>query len=617
MRPGEVMKTAKNFRKVATEDEYGAFDQLDGQHPWQERMPEGMIEYPVRQLSGGKLSYFNFDLAKEMGLIPQNHPHRLNKKLSEKVLQTFCLRIINEYDQQHGKKYSPQTIKPNNYMATRYLQMQHPDKAGRTSGDGRAIWNGILVSKNGVWDVSSRGTGVTALAPGSVRAGQPLQSGNTDHGYGCGLAEIDELFGAAILAEIFHRNAIPTERVLAIIDLGKGVGIGVRAAPNLIRPAHLFLYLKQGKREPLKRAMDYLIDRQFANKIWNIRPDDKQRYRKALKELTISFARFVARLERDYIFAWLEWDGDNVLADAGIIDYGSVRQFGLRHDQYRYDDVERFSTNLSEQRQKAREIVQTFAQATEFIESGVKKSWQDFQNSPSTREFDRLFRQSCLDYFLHQMGFQAPHRRLLLNSSRRDVEAFFDIHLEFEKVKTLRKAQKVADGIHRPAIFNMRVALAQMPEYLDGLPMNLIPLVHPAEFFQWILSSQSSSKDRRLTNPLRRKISKWQEMYIKLIRKVSTPATWDATVKSLRERAALINHESRITGNALINIVDQILKYRRRGLSDAEIQAAIDDLIASQTLNPDFKGSNPAKIQTAKPIMRSFLTVVRGYREDI
>ena len=60
-----------------------------------------------------------------------------------------------------------------------------------------------------------------------------------------------------------------------------------------------------------------------------------------LRLLSKDFAEFAAKLEMDYIFAWLDWDGDNVLADAGIIDYGSVRQFGLRHDQYRYDDVER------------------------------------------------------------------------------------------------------------------------------------------------------------------------------------------------------------------------------------------------------------------------------------
>ncbi len=611
------MKTNKRFRKAANEDEYGAFDQLDGQHPWQERMPEGMIQYPVRQLSGGKVSYFNFELAKEMGLIAKNHPQRLNKRLAEKILKTFCLRIINEYDQQNHVRFCRQRIKPNMFMATRYLQLQHSDKTGRTSGDGRAIWNGIVVSKNKVWDVSSRGTGVTALAPGVVKAGQPLKSGNNQHGYGCGLAEIDELFGAAILAEIFHRNGIPTERVLTIIDLGKGVGIGVRAAPNLIRPAHLFLYLKQGKIEPLKRAMDYFIDRQYANKCWTIRPDDKDRFSKALLEIASSFARFVAKLERDYIFAWLDWDGDNVLADAGIIDYGSVRQFGLRHDQYRYDDVERMSTNLNEQKLKAREIIQTFAQCVDFLQSGVKKPRLHFQNAAALKDFDRIFRETSLEYFLYQMGFPKPLSRILMSRHHRDVENFFELHSEFERVKTVHKMRKVADGVHRPAVYNMRMALAQMPGYLDGLPMDLIALVHPEEFFNWILSSHAIGRDRRLTLRIRQKITRWQQLYIKLIRKVTTPQTWEKTVRQLRARAALINHESRITGNALINIVDQILVHRRRGLTDDEIQKAIDDFICSQTLNPDFKGLGPHDLELAKPIMRSFLSLVRGYREDI
>lgn len=611
------MKTAKSFRKLAIQDEYGSFDQLDGQHPWKEQMPEGMIEYPVRQLSGGKVSYFNFDLAKEMGLIPQDHPRRLNKRLIDKILQTFCLRIINEYDQKHGLRYPAHTIKANAYMATRYLQMQHSDKTGRTSGDGRAIWNGIVVHKNKMWDVSSRGTGVTALAPGVVKAGEPLKSGNNQHGYGCGLAEIDELFGAAILAEIFHRNEIPTERVLAIIDLGKGVGIGIRASQNLIRPAHLFLYLKQGKWESLKRAMDYLIDRQYSNRIWSIRPDDKDRYQKALAEITRGFARFVAKLDRDYIFAWLEWDGDNVLADAGIIDYGSVRQFGLRHDQYRYDDVERFSTNLNEQKQKAREIVQTFAQAVDFLQHGQKKPWTELSNCAAVKEFDRVFRQACLDRFLYQMGLPDNHRQILIQRHRKDVEAFFDLHSEFERTKTFRKMQKVPDGIHRPAIFNMRKALAEMSKHLNGLPMTMVPLVHPSEFFSWILSSQAHRRDRHLTRKLRQKIARWQEMYIKLTSKVATPVNWDKLVKAMSERAQQINTESRVTGNALINIVDQILRYRRRGMSDSDIQAAIEEFIASQTLNPDYKGPASNKMELSKPIMRSFFSMVRGYREDI
>jgi len=34
-----------------------------------------------------------------------------------------------------------------------------------------------------------------------------------------------------------------------------------------------------------------------------------------------------AVLEEEYIFNWLAWDGDNLLASGAILDYGSIRQF--------------------------------------------------------------------------------------------------------------------------------------------------------------------------------------------------------------------------------------------------------------------------------------------------
>jgi hypothetical protein len=382
----------------------------------------------------------------------------------------------------------------------------------------------------------------------------------------------------------------------------------------------LFLFLKQGRIEPLKRATDYLIDRQHANKGWNIKADDKDRYTKMIHEISKSFARFAARLDRDYIFAWLDWDGDNVLADAGIIDYGSVRQFGLRHDQYRYDDVQRMSTNLNEQRHKARELVRTFAQMTDFLISGSKRPYGQYDNSPFLKEFDREFHDGCLEHFLFQMGFPEPHRRLLMNKFRREVERFFEIHCAFERIKTHRKMHKVADGVHRPAIFNMRKALAKMPEYLHGLPYDMIPLVESREFFSWIMSSSASRKDRQLTKMRRQMIARWQQCYLHLLRKITTPQTWDKTVTSILTRATQINNESRITGNGLIHIVDEILRYRRKGLSDAEIQMAIENLIDSQTLNPDFKAPAPFEYKRAEQfqnIMRNFLSVVRGHREDI
>jgi len=111
--------------------------------------------------------------------------------------------------------------------------------------------------------------------------------------------------------------------MLTVIDFGTGCGIGVRAGKNLIRPAHLFLHLKQNNYKSLKQATDYLIERQVSNKDWHFNTKNKSKYKYMLETICESFAEFSAKLEREYLFTWLDWDGDNVLANAGLIDYGT------------------------------------------------------------------------------------------------------------------------------------------------------------------------------------------------------------------------------------------------------------------------------------------------------
>ena len=69
-----------------------------------------------------------------MGLIPVDHPHQLNRELSNVLLHTFGIQIINEWDEIHKTPISKRDIRPNPYMATRYLQLQHPDKRGNHVG---------------------------------------------------------------------------------------------------------------------------------------------------------------------------------------------------------------------------------------------------------------------------------------------------------------------------------------------------------------------------------------------------------------------------------------------------------------------------------------------------
>jgi uncharacterized protein YdiU (UPF0061 family) len=591
---------------------YSAFNQLDGSHPWQQLIPEGFVGYPVKKLKRSKILYFNFALAKEMGLIPESHPLRLNGKLEQKVLDTFAIQIINEYDQHIlKKKFSKQE---KTHMATRYLQLQHPDKSGRTSGDGRSIWNGLIRHRGVSWDVSSRGTGVTKLAPGTVRAGCFLKTGGEKYGYGCGTADIDELFGSLMMSEIFHRQGISTERVLAIIETGKGRGIGVRASPCLFRPAHLLGFLKQNRYDSLKRAFDFVIDRQIENGDWDISLTDPARFSKVTRFIATDFAKSVARWELDHIFVWLAWDGDNVLINGGIIDYGSVRQFGLRHDKYRYDDSDRLSTSLSEQKAQARLIIQSFLQASDFLETGRKKPLMRFAKHSTIKFFDSEFEKFKLQHFLYRIGF--TKRQWLFLEKTKLVQEFYSDFIYFEKVKTKRKPAKLPDGYNKPAIFNMRKFLFLLPKAL--LKRRLKPL-STLNLFSAMKSETASVRDLKWLKKYEAKLLRLQRNYLEMITQL--PGDKFQNLQTVARRSSIINQPDRITGNSIDIGVKELLSWKQKGMRPNQIQSIIEAFIEGQVLVPQedrqATGGEVLKLPVYNRYLNSLMTIVFEYMEDI
>ncbi len=574
------LKTKSLFAK---NEEYSQFEKINGTHPLQTELPEGLLLYPVRKLEKGRVSFFNFALAREMGLISAQHLDELNAKLENVILNSFCLQIINEYDQERQKSFDPTRLKPHKYMATRYLQLQHKNKKGVTSGDGRSIWNGVITHNGTTWDISSRGTGVTALAPGAVEANRPLRTGEEEFGYGCGLADLDELYGSAIMSEIFHRQGVSTERVLAIIDIGRGLGIGVRASPNLLRPAHLFLYLKQNRYASLKRATDYFIDRQIKNDSWGLEKRGGHYYDSLLTHMGQEFARFAAQLERNYIFLWIDWDGDNLLAHPGIIDYGSVRQFGLRHDQYRYDDVDRFSTNLNEQKMKARFTVQIFCQLVDFLKTKEKKSLARFANSKALKLFDKVFESELRLIFLQQLGLSTLDAKKLLGHRTREVENLYQEFLVLEKTKTHSIPQKLPDGINHPAIFNMRAFLREYPQLLKlSGELSGHEKVLPAEVFQLIQSHFASRRDKRLSSSMKKKIIRLQKAYAKVLYSACAGKNQQDFLNDLIDRSLQSNFSGRITGNSIEYLVAEVLKAQKRNCKIDNVHAALEAFFKKQ-----------------------------------
>ena len=598
---------------------YTSFDEIDGEHPLQSEVEDFCVLYNVRTRPGGRVAYLNFDLAQEMGLLPLKHPHKMNGELEEKLLETFGIIIINEYDLQKRNKESflqKSSIRFKKFMATRYLQLQHPTKKGKTSGDGRSIWNGFFKGRKGVtWDVSSCGTGATRLSPATAINNKFFRTGDPSVSYGCGHADILDGLGAGMMSEIFHRNGIETERVLCIIEYSGKRSVNVRVGKNLVRPSHLFRYLKQGRHKGLREITNYYIDRQVENGGWLDIKGEKKRYDYLLKKVTETFATISAIFEAEYIFCWLEWDGDNILMDGGIIDYGSVRQFGLYHYEYRYDDVERMSTNLVEQKGKSKYMVKTFAQMVDFLKTGNKKNLKEFDRHSCLSEFDEIFFKTKSDLVLKKVGFRKEQRDYLLKSCKKLTANFFQAHYYFESIKSVKGPREIEDGITHNAVFCMRDLLRVYPGILCQR-RKYGEILEFGEFLQSFVSSYACDDDLKEVPYKIKKAKEWQLSYQKMISKVANKfdipffdLCFDIKVEAQRN-----NRYDRITGDSVVHVAKEFIQHKEK-VSFDRFTCLVEEFIKTQTI------SSVRIVEKKSSSRKRFLDKIKGiivdYREGI
>jgi uncharacterized protein YdiU (UPF0061 family) len=610
----------QNRSAVAPTESYSSFAQIDGSHSFKAAVPTGYVDYEARKRHGGKIAFFNFELAKEMGLISAQHLHTLNANLTKTLLDTFALVVVNEWDIQNGRKFPKEDMKPNRYMATRYLQLQHPSKKGTTSGDGRGIWNGEFKAKGLTWDISSSGTGATCLSPAVAIEKKFFRSGDPKVCYGNGYNCVSDGFSTGLMSEIFHKNGIPTERTLAIIEFPGGSSVNVRAAKNLLRPSHLFHHLKQGNFKALQAAVDYFIQRQVANHEWDCSLKSVNIYKYFAEQMALTFSKLAAQFESEYVFCWLDWDGDNILANGGIIDYGSVRQFGLFHSEYRYDDVDRYSTKLAEQKAKARYLVQTCVQIRYFLETGQRKSIRKFRKDPILKLFDNNFDYWMDEFLLKKTGFSKQQRGCLMNNHRLKVTTFRKHYAYFERTQCQRGIRNVADGITSDAVFSMRDCLRELPKkYLAGEKL----WVEPQDFLHLFKSSYAKKKDLRLTSYRSERIRDFQNAYLELIDVITASAEFPKHKKPQRVlleitmRSSIINRPDRITGDGVMDIIEILLKMKKKW-TQSELQIFFEQLVFNQLFDPNSKKPD---VRSTKNHIREAIKQVQqsllDYRETV
>jgi hypothetical protein len=395
------------------------------------------------------------------------------------------------------------------------------------------------------------------------------------------------MLGSAVMSEIFYRQGIPTERCLAVIGFSDTSAIGVRTAPNLIRPAHLFRYLKQGRHEELKASVDYFIDREVENGFWEVPADPSERYTKALDYFARSYAKLAAILEEEYIFNWLSWDGDNMLASGAILDYGSIRQFAAKHDKYRYNDVDRYSASLAEQRGWARSLVQVFAQTMAFVQSGVKENLNNFKNAECLRVFDEAFENERDQRLLWRIGFTPEQIAYLMNNAGKEIRDFDRSLRYFEDRKVKKGIEKLPDGFTHSPVFLIRNLLRLLPAYYVAQTITRADdtsAYMPEEIFCRIMAaSYISKRDLKPTASTVSHVEDFQHCYLRLVAALGGP--FDMVLKTLQERSAVINHRHRITGDAVTWIIEEVIAMKNKIRIDG-LQEALDAFIDSQVLIP-------------------------------
>jgi hypothetical protein len=562
---------------------YSRLRSIDGRHPLKNAVPGAVVRYPAKRRRDSEIAFFNFNLAREIGLLSARHPDELDPALRRVLLDTFSLVIVNEWDEAHGNRPAARDRRTHSYMATRYLQLQHPDKRGLNSGDGRSIWNGLINGHAGSWDVSSCGTGVTRLCPATSEHGRFFRTGNSISDYGCGTAHIDEGIGAALMSEAFARNGIRTERVLAVLSLPSGQAINVRVAPNLLRPSHFFGLLRRRNDEDLRQCVLYYAEREIRDGRWPAMASEEARIRYLAERVAIDFAHATATFENEYIFCWLDWDGDNILCDGSIVDYGSVRRFGLYHHDYRFEDSDRMSTSIPEQKRKAREIVQRFIQIRDLLLRGAPPTLVALRRDPVLRLFDREFEAHKRRLFLRQIGFEESDAVEMAEASPPCLEALLKLHKRLERRRSSRGRHRVADGFTWNAVYCMPDVLRELPQRLIELSPDGDTRLAPEVFYKIALSDYASREDQKLTPYRRRLAHSYQRAFLELCNWAARRRRCgrEALLADIAPRAAARNPYARMTGDGLAHATRRLTTNRGR-LSPEETYRLIQAFAESQ-----------------------------------
>ena len=170
---------------------------------------------------------------------------------------------------------------------------------------------------------------------------------------------------------------------------------------------------------------------------------------------------------------------------------------------------------------------------------------------------------------------------------QKEIREFHRSLSYFEDRKVSKGIEKLPDGFTHNPVFLIRNLLRLLPAYYVAQTIQRVDdesAYMPTDIFCRIMAaSYVGNRDLKPTNGCRSQVRSLQDCYLKLVAALGEPL--DASLKTIQERSAIINHRHRITGDAVTVIIEEMVamkgKIRIEGL-----QEAIEAFIDSQVLIP-------------------------------
>jgi hypothetical protein len=182
--------------------------------------------------------------------------------------------------------------------------------------------------------------------------------------------------------------------------------------------------------------------------------------------------------------------------------------------------------------------------------------------------------------------------------------------------------EKLPDGFTHKPVFLIRSLLRQLPAYYVAQTLNRVDdesAYMPADIFLRVTAaSYVGKRDLRLTPSRSAHVKNFQQCYLRLIAALGEP--FDEVLKTIQERSAVINHRHRLTGDALVVIIEEVIALKGKIKVDG-LQEALDAFIESQVLVPGrWQPVAPEQLKPKDLKSRLLITIqenLEEYKESI